>query len=673
MIAELKAKELTFWNFANPENLLGFSTLIRWDGKTNTGERLETIQNFQARSNVVFSSLLRLEYALSSGQRMEDIRKDTSMVAFFMSPEVKYMLALSGRTSVDTAMQEYNLHKAHELKNYIINWDILAESYYDKLKGTPYEKEADKERIGALEYARKKWFTDFGNTFLSLDQLGLLVAWWAIWKWVWATIAMSPKLAQVSVQATEKLSNGAPWIVTRVIPWVSVVKTQVGEWLATTLTKFGVNFPLEIGKFAWYETLAKQFWWDDTAQIVAMLMMVIPWAKEGFASSLRGKVVQDMSLRWEFAKWIQATYWENKAKQMLYAGLVEAKTQSGKMAKTGYDAELGSAVEKMIIELRAQIKVEPVKKIVTEAIAPVIPKRKLNQMWAVLVGEGNNKSKPTTTGTETPKNISAESPKEQSIDKQLTTSQEKPQSVLEITAKYKTLYEDPEYDFLALEKYKKLREVFPNLSYKDMVGEWNNAIILKHPDEKLVIKIAKPNGDKLDLEYENHVKFRQKLEALKQEKWASTEYAYLHKFRIPRMEEIEWMKWVYEMEKVNGHALKTLITIKSHAESLKDLPNGWYHSMTDNEVDILLRARWLKTYPRNMTEMNERWWDTVDRHFLVDLESESTKIMKTDDIDKIIRLLKDHWYNHGDDHWWNIMQTTDNQFYIIDFWRSKIK
>ena len=87
------------------------------------------------------------------------------------------------------------------------------------------------------------------------------------------------------------------------------------------------------------------------------------------------------------------------------------------------------------------------------------------------MGEGNNKSKPTTTGTETPKNISAESPKEQSIDKQLTTSQEKPQSVLEITAKYKTLYEDPEYDFLALEKYKKLREVFPNLSYKDMVGE----------------------------------------------------------------------------------------------------------------------------------------------------------------------------------------------------------
>ena len=73
-------------------------------------------------------------------------------------------------------MQEYNLHKARELKNFIINGDILAESYYDKLKGTPYEKEADKERMGMLEYARKKWLTDFGATFLSLDQLGFLVA-----------------------------------------------------------------------------------------------------------------------------------------------------------------------------------------------------------------------------------------------------------------------------------------------------------------------------------------------------------------------------------------------------------------------------------------------------------------------------------------------------------------
>jgi hypothetical protein len=287
-----------------------------------------------------------------------------------MSPEAKYMLALSGGKQIDTAMQEYNLHKARDLKNFIINWDILAESYYDKLKGTPYEKEADKERMGKLEYARKKWLTDFGNTFLSLDQLGLLVAWWAIWKWVWSTVAMSPKLAQVSMQATERLSNGVPWVITRAIPWVNAIKTQAGEWLATSLWKFGINFSLEVWKFAWYEAIAKQFWGDDTAKIVAMLMIVIPWAKEGFASSLRAKVakewrqIQNGELKWEFVKWIQTTYWEDKAKQMLYAGIVEAKMQSGKMAKTGYDAEVGSAVEKMIESLnwirRVEQKVEDI-------------------------------------------------------------------------------------------------------------------------------------------------------------------------------------------------------------------------------------------------------------------------------------------------------------------------
>lgn len=443
MITELKTKEYnvtdnfsgmmkSLGNFTSPDNYMGFSTLQKWEWqlltiqtwhnfqwKTNTGERLDTVENFQARSNIVFSSLLRLEYALSSGQRMEDIQKDPSMVAFFMSPEAKYMTALSGGIPVDTAMQEYNLRKARNLKDFIINWDILAESYYDKLKWTPYEAQADKERMGKLAYARKKWLTDFGNTFLSLDQFGLLVTWWAIGKWVWATIAMSPKLAQVSVQATDTFSTGKLWIATRALPWVNVVKTQAGEWLATTLTKFGVNFPLEIGKFAWYESIAKQFWGDDTAKIVAMLMMVMPWTKEGFASSLRAKVakewkqIQAWEVKWEFVKWIQTNYWEDKAKQMLYAGLVEAKMQSGKIAKTGYDAEVGSAVEKMIAELRTQVKAEPVKKVVTEATAQAIPRRKLNQMWAVLVWGGGNKPKPTTTGTESPRATQSEVPKEQ--------------------------------------------------------------------------------------------------------------------------------------------------------------------------------------------------------------------------------------------------------------------
>ena len=615
MIVELKGKELTFGNFANPENLMGFSTLVRWDGKTNTGERLETIENFQARSNMVFSSLLRLEYALSSGQRMEDIQKDPSMVAFFMSPEAKYMTALSGGMPVDTAMQEYNLRKARNLKDFIINWDILAESYYDKLKWTPYEKEADKERMGKLEYARKKWLTDFGNTFLSLDQLGLLVAGWAIWKSVWAAVAMSPKLAQVSVQTTEKLSNGVPWVVTKIIPWVNAIKTQAGEWITTSLWKFGVNFSLEVGKFAWYEALAKQYGWDDTAKIVAMLMIAIPWAKEGFASSLRAKVakewkqIQAWEVKWEFVKWIQTNYGEDKAKQMFYAGLVEAKMRSGKMSKIGYDAEVGKTVDVVIASMLS--KTEPVKQTVGQ-VSQVISRTPTSQVKQ----------------TETSKTTPPEVPKEQPSEKQWTSIAEKTQWVQEIS-KYKTLYADPEHTYLALEKYKKLREVFPNLSHKDIIGEWNNGIILKHPDGAKVIKIEKPNGDKLDKKFENQVKFSQKLDKLKQVFKDNPEYTYLQKFKIPNIRELEWMQWVYEMEKVHGHALKTLVTIKVHSTSLKDLPDGWYKNLTDNEVDIFLRTRWLQTYPKSGTEMDVRWSDASDRNFIVDLESEWTKIMRT--------------------------------------------
>ncbi len=658
MITELKAKELTFGNFANPENLMGFSTLVRWDGKTNTGERLETIENFQARSNIVFSSLLRLEYALSSWQRIEDIQKDPSMVAFFMSPEAKYMSSLSGGTPVDTAMQEYNLRKARNLKDFIINGDILAESYYDKLKWTPYEKEADKERMGKLEYARKKWLTDFGNTFLSLDQLGLLVAWWAIWKSVWAAVAMSPKLAQVSIQATEKLSNGVPWVVTKIIPWVNAIKTQTGEWIATSLWKFGVNFSLEVWKFAWYEALAKQYGWDDTAKIVAMLMIAIPWAKEGFASSLRGKIakewkqIQAWEVKWEFVKWIQTNYGEDKAKQMLYAGLVEAKMQSGKMTKTGYDAEVGKTVDVMMASILS--KTEPIKQAVGQVTQTL-----------------SHTPSPPIKRTDTPKTTPSEVPKEQIPEKQTVSSQEKTHTTPE-TTKYKILYEDPEYSFLAWEKYKKLREVFPNLSHKDIIGEWNNWIILRHPDTTKVIKIEKPNGDKLDVEFKNQKAFLEALIILKAKLKDKPEYAYLQKFKIPNIRELEWMRWVYEMEKVNGHALKTLVTIKVHSASLKDLPDGWYKNLTDNEVDIFLRGRWLQTYPKSSTEMDTRWMNDTDRHFIVDLESEWTKMMRSEDVEKLITLLNSNGYKHGDGHWWNAMKTPDGNIYLIDFWRSKL-
>lgn len=664
LIAELKEKEYnvsdsfsgmmkSFGNFTSPENLMWLSTLVRWDGKTNTGERLDTIESFQSRAKIQYSSLLRIEYALSIWQRLEDIQKDRSMVAFFIGAEGKYILALASWMPPEQAMQEYNLNKARELKNFIINGNLLAESYYDKLKGTQYEQQADKERMGKLEYFHKKWLSDFWNTFLSLDQLGLLVTWWVIWKWVWATVAISPKLAQVSVQATEKLSNSIPWVLTRAIPWVNAIKTQAGEWVAMSLWKFGINFSLEVWKFAWYEAIARKLWWDDTAKIVAMLMIVIPWAKEGFTSSLRGKVVKDMNLKWEFVKWIQENYWEAKVKQMLYAGLVETKAQAGKMTKVWYDEEVWKTVDVMIASILA--KTEPIKQAVGQ----------VSQV-------ASHTPTPQAKWTDTLKTTPPEIPKEQPLEKPGISVQEKAQWVQEAT-RYKTLYEDPEYAFLAWERYTKLREVFPNLSHKDIIWEWNNWIILKHPDGTKVIKIAKEwSRDKLDIEAKNHKEFRNALIALQKEFADNPAFAYLKKFRIPRIAELEWMQWVYEMEKVSGLSLKSLVTLKYHSKSLQDMPENFYKGMNDAQVESFLKERWLKVYPRNQTEIDNRWLSDSDRAFMIDLEREWDNLFKWD-ITNLEKLFKERWFYHNDLHWWNVMQTDDwTMMYIIDFGRSRI-
>ena len=241
-----------------------------------------------------------------------------------------------------------------------------------------------------------------------------------------------------------------------------------------------------------------------------------------------------------------------------------------------------------------------------------------------------------------------------------------------IVEKPKTLYDHPDYAFLSWEEYKWLRELFPNLSEKDIIWEGLNGIILKHPDENKVIKIAKPKGDNLEKEFLSQRWFIDAIETLKEKlKW-TPDYEIIKRFKVPEIFKVKWVEWVYEMEKVHGINFKTFTTIQHHQEALKDLPSNWYHWMTDNQVDELLRSKWLKTYSKNSTEDNRMWWNTGDRTFLIDLESEWTKLMRTEGVERAISLLRDTGYVHNDFHWWNAMITQDGTIYIIDFWRSRI-
>lgn len=238
--------------------------------------------------------------------------------------------------------------------------------------------------------------------------------------------------------------------------------------------------------------------------------------------------------------------------------------------------------------------------------------------------------------------------------------------------KPKTLYDHPDYAFLAWDEYKWLRELFPNLSEKDIIWEGQNGIILKHPDESKVIKIAKPKGDNLEKEFIHQRWFIDALKDLKNQlKW-TPDYEIVKRFQIPEIEKLRWADWIYIMERVYWVNFKTFATIKHHQEALKDLPSNWHHWMTDNGIDDVLRSRWLKTYSKNTAEDTQMWWNTDDRHFLIDLESEWTKLMRNEGVEKVKNLLLQNGYIHWDYHWWNAMITPEWKIYLIDFWRSRI-
>ncbi len=237
---------------------------------------------------------------------------------------------------------------------------------------------------------------------------------------------------------------------------------------------------------------------------------------------------------------------------------------------------------------------------------------------------------------------------------------------------YNTLYEDPNYIYLNNPKYRELREVLWTIWYNDIVWEWNNWLILPNPDTSKVIKIAKEwNVDKLEIEFSNHVEFRKWLLQLQEEFRKKVWYEFIQKFDIPTIDRFHEVTWIYEMQRVNWLSLKTIITLDYYKSILWDLPKDFFNKMTDNQVERFLLEKWLKVYPNNLSEINKLWWNFSDRSFMVDLERLWENSLKKD-IDPVMKLLRERWYMHNDEHWWNFMKTPEWKIFIIDFWRSNV-
>ncbi len=240
---------------------------------------------------------------------------------------------------------------------------------------------------------------------------------------------------------------------------------------------------------------------------------------------------------------------------------------------------------------------------------------------------------------------------------------------------WEKLYEIKDYKFL--ENYKDV--LWEDLKISDIVWEWNNAVILKHPwfDNK-IIKVAKWwESDKLDLEYENHKDFRNKLREFKKiYKW-KPEWKILDNFEIPLVSNYDWKTGIFEMEKVDWLSFKSIIHLDYYKKELSDLPGNFYNWKTDNEINLLLEKKGLQTHPWTKSKediimdkmSNDEARDFFD--LLNNLEWKWSNIEKTE-INPFLEIFKKEWYYHKDEHWWNFMKTKDDKIYMIDFWRSEV-
>lgn len=240
----------------------------------------------------------------------------------------------------------------------------------------------------------------------------------------------------------------------------------------------------------------------------------------------------------------------------------------------------------------------------------------------------------------------------------------------EIISWVKSLYEIPEYKFL--EKHKDI--LGENLTTNDLIWEWNNAVILKHPNKNnKVIKVSKDWWDDLQKEFINHDWFLKWLDRmLLESKWTDKENI-LKSIKIPEVKDLWW--WVYEMEKINWLSFRNIIHLEYYKENLKDVKN--LDTMNDFEVNKLLEERKLKTHPWTQSKESEIISKMNNNeakeylNFVFKLEWEWNKAER-EKINPFLNIMKKEWYFHNDAHWWNYMRSNDWKIYMIDYGKSKI-
>lgn len=216
------------------------------------------------------------------------------------------------------------------------------------------------------------------------------------------------------------------------------------------------------------------------------------------------------------------------------------------------------------------------------------------------------------------------------------------------------LYNDERYSFLSPHK----EILWENLSMNNILWEWVNGIVLRHPIEWTVVKIRKPGMDVDDIgsEIENHEKVGDVIRKGKEEWLVQTNII------IPEIVQKDpwYLKTYFVMEKVEWQTISSKIFRNEHVWLKTESPD-LLDSLTDREIIEL---------------MIEKYWSSTESLKAL-RESNSDKYLK-DGINKewwalnnALQYLKENGIEHTDLHTGNVMIDKDWNIYIIDFWTMK--
>ena len=207
---------------------------------------------------------------------------------------------------------------------------------------------------------------------------------------------------------------------------------------------------------------------------------------------------------------------------------------------------------------------------------------------------------------------------------------------------------------------RKYAEFLWELKSWDVLWEWVNAIIVRHPTiEDYVVKIPKMGGDDIVKEAHKHNAVSLALEKGIEDKVIPDA------LEIPEvLLKTENNKWYFVMQRIEWQSIHTKF-LREHPDLqvvFKDIPKEKLDKMTDEQV-----WRTAMDYGKGA----EYWVDKM--YNLIDIESGAfTKefLQKNyPDAQKVIEYLEQNGLSHNDLHWWNFMVWNNGRLYLIDFWK----